>query len=300
MLTQTDPFIEGKLRLLNVRTGKLVHEFGKSYDSAISVLEQSSAVDIIAVGLQSGHIILHNIKYDEVLKTFKQDAPITSVSFRQACLFYIMLYLLFRKSACFFITFLLRKVKRCVICTEFHCKFNTFNDFAAENIKGCESVYAFFVIVCFTFIINFEPCCFGNAQSYQCSRWLLLFAMKTKLLKVKKIVLHVFSASNHFVFPFLDCRTDGEEIMSTSSSTGAIAVWDLNKGMLIGEISNAHRGLISRIHFLAGESLMVSAGADNTLKTWVYDMGDGMPRQLVLLEGHSKPLTAVKFISSDM
>lgn len=95
-------------------------------------------------------------------------------------------------------------------------------------------------------------------------------------------------------------RTDGEETMTTSSESGALAIWNLNKRTLIGQVPDAHCGAITRIHYLDGEPLMVSAGVDNTLKTWINDMGDGMPRQLVLLEGHSKPVTAVKFISSEM
>lgn len=40
-------------------------------------------MDVVAVGLVSGHIIVHNIKYDETLMKFQQDwGPITAISFR--------------------------------------------------------------------------------------------------------------------------------------------------------------------------------------------------------------------------
>lgn len=40
-------------------------------------------MDVIAVGLVSGHIIVHNIKFDETLMKFQQDwGPITAISFR--------------------------------------------------------------------------------------------------------------------------------------------------------------------------------------------------------------------------
>lgn len=72
----------GALRLVNIKTGKLVHEFEKSFGSEIVVLVQSPAVDIIAVGLKNGHIALHNIKFDETIQSYKQDGAVTSIAFR--------------------------------------------------------------------------------------------------------------------------------------------------------------------------------------------------------------------------
>lgn len=83
--------------------------------------------------------------------------------------------------------------------------------------------------------------------------------------------------------------------MVSGSSTGSIALWDLNKKILIGQIPDAHDDCITSSYFLASEPLMVTTGADNAMKTWIFDMGDGMPRQLILLEGHSKPVTTVVF-----
>ncbi|EPY86645.1 hypothetical protein CB1_000304014 [Camelus ferus] len=41
------------------------------------------AVDVVAVGLMSGQVIIHNIKFDESIMKFRQDwGPITSISFR--------------------------------------------------------------------------------------------------------------------------------------------------------------------------------------------------------------------------
>lgn len=88
--------------------------------------------------------------------------------------------------------------------------------------------------------------------------------------------------------------------MTTASENGTLAVWNLNKRSLLGQLPDAHNGCITGIYYINGEPLMVSAGIDNTLKTWINDMGDGMPRQLVLLDGHQKPITAVKFIDSEM
>ncbi|KAK6112678.1 Utp21 specific WD40 associated putative domain family protein [Brugia pahangi] len=167
---------QGTLRIVNIRTGKLIHEFGKLFKSEITVLEQSPAIDIVAVGLRNGQIVLHNIKFDEALQMYMQDAPVTSIAF----------------------------------------------------------------------------------------------------------------------------RTDGEETMTTASENGTLAVWDLNKRSLLGQLPDAHCGSITGIYYVNGEPLMISAGVDNTLKTWINDMGDGMPRQLVLLDGHHKPVTAIKFVDNEI
>uniref|UniRef100_A0AAF5PLA3 Small-subunit processome Utp21 domain-containing protein n=3 Tax=Wuchereria bancrofti TaxID=6293 RepID=A0AAF5PLA3_WUCBA len=167
---------QGTLRIINIRTGKLIYEFGKLFKSEITVLEQSPAIDIVAVGLRNGQIALHNIKFDETLQMYMQDAPVTSIAF----------------------------------------------------------------------------------------------------------------------------RTDGEETMTTASENGTLAIWNLNKRSLLGQLSDAHCGSITGIYYVNEEPLMISAGVDNTLKTWINDMGDGMPRQLVLLDGHHKPVTAIKFIDNEI
>jgi len=40
-------------------------------------------VDVVGVGLASGQIIIHNIRFDETLMKFQQDwGPVTALSFR--------------------------------------------------------------------------------------------------------------------------------------------------------------------------------------------------------------------------
>lgn len=49
----------------------------------IQHLWQAPAVDVVAVGLADGRVILHNIKFDETIVTFTHDwGPVTAVSFR--------------------------------------------------------------------------------------------------------------------------------------------------------------------------------------------------------------------------
>ncbi|CAI4229608.1 unnamed protein product [Auanema sp. JU1783] len=94
-------------------------------------------------------------------------------------------------------------------------------------------------------------------------------------------------------------RTDGEPFLTTGDLNGNIAVWDLEKRELIGKIANVHKKSITRLHFLPSEPIMISTSADNSIRTWVLDGMDGMPRQLNLLEGHSDPITALNFSNKE-
>uniref|UniRef100_UPI00398F518B WD repeat-containing protein 36 isoform X2 n=1 Tax=Pristiophorus japonicus TaxID=55135 RepID=UPI00398F518B len=73
---------QGSLQLWNIKSNKLLFTF-QGWGSGVSVLQQAPAVDVVAVGLTSGQIIIHNLKYDEMLMKFQQDwGPITAISFR--------------------------------------------------------------------------------------------------------------------------------------------------------------------------------------------------------------------------
>ncbi|KAH6575704.1 hypothetical protein BASA62_001789 [Batrachochytrium salamandrivorans] len=72
---------QGTMQLWNVRSVKLIYEFG-SFGSPISILAQSPSIDVIAIGLLDGSIILHNIKVDKEVLRFKQDGKVTAITFR--------------------------------------------------------------------------------------------------------------------------------------------------------------------------------------------------------------------------
>ncbi|XP_018334010.1 WD repeat-containing protein 36 [Agrilus planipennis] len=73
---------QGSMQLWNVNNSKLIYSF-KGWDSSITCLEQAPALDVVAVGLASGKIILHNLKYDETVMEFVQDwGLVTSITFR--------------------------------------------------------------------------------------------------------------------------------------------------------------------------------------------------------------------------
>jgi U3 small nucleolar RNA-associated protein 21 len=74
--------IQGSMQLWNLKTGKMVFAFN-GWKSQITILEQAPAVDVVAVGLASGEMFLHNLKFDETVMKFKQDwGPITALTFR--------------------------------------------------------------------------------------------------------------------------------------------------------------------------------------------------------------------------
>jgi U3 small nucleolar RNA-associated protein 21 len=73
---------DGSLFILNVRSGKCVHRFAP-LGASITAIAQSPAVDVVAVGLMDGRIMVRNIKFDETLFEFTQtDGAVTDLSFR--------------------------------------------------------------------------------------------------------------------------------------------------------------------------------------------------------------------------
>lgn len=74
---------KGRLVLLNVKTGVKIYDFpniGKNLTGEISALENAVALDIVAIGLDTGKIVFGNVLKDEVLFTFDQTEPVTSLS----------------------------------------------------------------------------------------------------------------------------------------------------------------------------------------------------------------------------
>lgn len=72
--------------------------------------------------------------------------------------------------------------------------------------------------------------------------------------------------------------------MATASPSGHVAVWDLEEQKLHSQLFEAHQNRISRLQYLNSEPLLVSSGADNALKMWIFDMADGGGRMLKIRE----------------
>ncbi|XP_028418818.1 WD repeat-containing protein 36-like [Dendronephthya gigantea] len=73
---------QGSMQLWNIKTSKMIYTFA-GWSQPITVIEQAPVVDVVAVGLQNGKIILHNLKFDETVMSFMQDwGAVTAISFR--------------------------------------------------------------------------------------------------------------------------------------------------------------------------------------------------------------------------
>ncbi|XP_076646998.1 WD repeat-containing protein 36 [Halictus rubicundus] len=73
---------QGQLQLWNLNVAKSIYIFN-GWNTPVTALEQAPAVDVVAVGLSTGRIILHNLKYDESLFELIQDwGAVISISFR--------------------------------------------------------------------------------------------------------------------------------------------------------------------------------------------------------------------------
>ncbi|KAK2518093.1 Wdr36 [Columba livia] len=162
---------QGSLQLWNIRSNKLLYSF-PGWHLKVTTLEQAPAVDVVAIGLVSGHIIVHNIKFDETLMKFQQDwGPITAISF----------------------------------------------------------------------------------------------------------------------------RTDGHPVMAAGSPIGHIALWDLEEKKLMCQMEDAHSTAIAGMSFVPGEPLLITNGADNAIRVWIFDGPGGTGRVLRSRMGHSAPPTKIRY-----
>lgn len=163
------------MQLWNIHTEKMLYEFS-NFGSAIRCLAQSPAVDVVAIGLDDGRIILHNILYDETISTFRH-----------------------------------------------------------------------------------------HNGSVNC----------------------------------LDFRTDGRHLLASGSSSGCVAIWDLSSKQIQSTI-DAHVEGVCGLRFLPGEPVLVSSGADNAIRMWIFDQGQEQganvpPRLLRSRSGHHEPPCKLKF-----
>ncbi|CAM6100981.1 unnamed protein product [Calypogeia fissa] len=96
----------------------------------------------------------------------------------------------------------------------------------------------------------------------------------------------------------LSFRTDGQPFLAAGGSSGVISIWDLEKKKLHTVIKDAHDGPITSLHFFANEPVLLSGGADNSLKMWIFDTSDGEGRLLRFRSGHSAPPTCIRYYGS--
>jgi U3 small nucleolar RNA-associated protein 21 len=77
--------------------------------------------------------------------------------------------------------------------------------------------------------------------------------------------------------------------MATGGAAGTVAVWHLSERRIQTIIGDAHRAPLTRLHFFAGEPVLMSAGCDNMIAHWIFDSDDGTARRLRFRSGHAAP-----------
>jgi U3 small nucleolar RNA-associated protein 21 len=86
----------------------------------------------------------------------------------------------------------------------------------------------------------------------------------------------------------------GVPLLAAGGGAGVVTVWNLEAQRLHTVLRDAHDAHIVALHFFAGEPVLMSSGADNALKQWIFDGPDGSARLLRFRSGHSAPPTVVR------
>lgn len=86
----------------------------------------------------------------------------------------------------------------------------------------------------------------------------------------------------------------GVPLMAAGGAAGVVTVWNLEERKLVATLRDAHDAGVTSLSFFAGEPVLLSAGADNALKSWIFDGPDGAPRLLRFRSGHAAPPTLVR------
>ncbi|KAF9189420.1 hypothetical protein BGZ51_009596 [Haplosporangium sp. Z 767] len=94
-------------------------------------------------------------------------------------------------------------------------------------------------------------------------------------------------------------RTDDQHVMASANMYGDIALWDLDRQKVLHVMKGAHDGTIPSIQFLNGQPILMSSGADNSVKQWIFDSLDGLPRLLKSRSGHHQPPTHIRYYGED-
>ncbi|EMD38277.1 hypothetical protein CERSUDRAFT_113446 [Gelatoporia subvermispora B] len=95
-------------------------------------------------------------------------------------------------------------------------------------------------------------------------------------------------------------RSDGHPVLATASSTGHIALWDLNAGgRLLHLVRGAHEGAVTAVEWVPGQPLLISSGEDNSVKQWLFDSPTAAPRLLKFRSGHHAPPHVIRYYGDD-
>ncbi|WVQ96671.1 hypothetical protein IAU59_003777 [Kwoniella sp. CBS 9459] len=98
----------------------------------------------------------------------------------------------------------------------------------------------------------------------------------------------------------LSFRMDGPPILASASSTGSLATWDLSKGgRVLHVVRGAHDQSVTGLQWVAGQPLLISSSADNSVKQWLCDSPTANPRILKFRGGHHAPPTCIRYYGED-
>ncbi|OXB79497.1 UNVERIFIED_CONTAM: hypothetical protein H355_013893 [Colinus virginianus] len=84
-------------------------------------------------------------------------------------------------------------------------------------------------------------------------------------------------------------------VMAAGSPVGHIALWDLEEKKLMSQMRNAHSTAVAGMSFVPGEPLLITNGADNAIRVWIFDGPGGTGRVLRSRMGHSAPPTKIRY-----
>lgn len=123
-------------------------------------------------------------------------------------------------------------------------------------------------------------------------------------LKKGKVIGPEITAGNSKVAA-ISFRTDGSHHLVAGLTNGDLYFFDLEKRSRVHTLHNAHKeiyGGVSNVKFLNGQPIVVTNGADNQLKEFVFDPSLSStssvvspPRHLRSRGGHSAPPVAIEF-----
>ncbi|OCF33495.1 U3 small nucleolar RNA-associated protein 21 [Kwoniella heveanensis BCC8398] len=95
-------------------------------------------------------------------------------------------------------------------------------------------------------------------------------------------------------------RMDGPPILASASSTGSLATWDLSKGgRVLHVVRGSHDQSVTGLQWVAGQPLLISSSADNSVKQWLCDSPTANPRILKFRGGHHAPPTCIRYYGED-
>lgn len=94
-----------------------------------------------------------------------------------------------------------------------------------------------------------------------------------------EIIIHDIRADEQMMRMFMDggvraiaFRSDGEAMLASCSSSGDVAIWDLNAGgRLLHMVRGAHLSAINALEWVPGQPLLVTSGEDNCVKVCLYN-----------------------------